>query len=370
MTRVLIIRLSAIGDIVMASPLVGALRRTWPDAHLAWLCEPQGLDLLRHNPDLDEVIPWPKARWKELWRSRDLRTLYREVRTFARQLRERRFDLVLDTQGLMKSGLLAWLTGAPRRVGLGSQEASQWLMTEVLDRRGDDIRIGSEYRKLARYLELAPSAGAEPFPLHLAVSPRDRKTVRILLDSIGVSTHYAVLCPFTTRPQKHWFEDRWAELARRCPGELGLMPVLLGGPDDQEAALRIQQGAGSDLRNLTGRTGLGESLAVIEAASLLVGVDTGLTHMGIAFGHPTVALFGSTRPYLETGQAPARVLYNPLPCSPCRRKPTCGGRFDCMRSHHVNTVLTAAAQLLASTPVGNPNDRAAEARKAPGGLGP
>lgn len=340
MKRILVIRLSAIGDIVMASALIPALRQRWPDAHIAWLTEPAGAELLRDNPRLDEVILWPRGEWSRLWRTRRYRELLAQVRRFVSGLRARRFDLVLDTQGLLKSGLWAWLSGAPRRIGMGSREGSALLMTEVLTPPALDERIGSEYLFLARRLD----AAGDGFPMDLVLGAGCRAEARALLEAEDISGGYAVLAPFTTRAQKHWLESRWSALARRIRADLGLEAVLLGGPDDHAAAGRIAAGGG--IHNLAGRARLAVSAALVSGARLLVGVDTGLTHMGIALNVPTVTLFGSTRPYLDTASPLARVLYHPMACSPCRRRPTCGGAFTCMALHSVEGVLATARLLL------------------------
>ena len=122
-------------------------------------------------------------------------------------------------------------------------------------------------------------------------------------------------------------------------------PVLLGGPADGVVAARMQQ-ANPALQSQTGRTTLTRSAALIKHAAGLVGVDTGLTHMGIALGIPTVALFGSTRPYLDTTRPNARVLYHRLECSPCRRHPTCGGAYTCMRLIEVAEVMATLAAVM------------------------
>ncbi|HYE34981.1 glycosyltransferase family 9 protein [Methylocaldum sp.] len=340
--RILIIRLSAIGDVIMASGLIPALRKAYPNAHIAWLTESPNADLLRHNPRLDRVYLWPRSRWRTLRQERHYREFAREAYDLIHALRAERFDWVLDLQGLLKSGVWAWLSGGRRRIGLGSREGSQFLMTEIIDRSVDDFRIGKEYRKLAETL----TGQINTFALDTAVSEDDRKKGRELLESAGVTGEYAVICPFTTRPQKHWFDDRWIDLAQRLTYRHRLPVVLLGGPGDRSRAEPIVHGVRHGLFDLTGRTTLGQCAALIEKARLLIGVDTGLTHLGIALGVPTLAIFGSTRPYLDTGRATARVLYEPLECSPCRRRPTCGGTFDCMRLHTVDQVFDAASELL------------------------
>lgn len=348
MQRILVIRLSALGDVVMASGLVPALRALWPEAHIAWLVEPAAAPLLVHNQRLDELIVWPRGEWQRLWRERRMGELWRRFSALRRGLRERRFDLVLDAQGLLKSGLWSRLTGAPRRVSLIGREGSHRLATERLLPPPDDgpRRIGAEYRHLAEHL----GAPAGAFRLDLAVGEAAAHGARRKLAAAGAAppARYVVLCPFTTRPQKHWFEDCWQALARRCL-QAGLVPLLLGGPGDREAAARIA-GEVPGLLNLAGALALDESVAAIAEAVLLVGVDTGLTHMAVALAVPSIALFGSTCPYLDTGSPSHVVLYENLHCAPCRRHPTCGGRFDCMRAFTAERVFAEAERLLAGRP--------------------
>ena len=266
---------------------------------------------------------------------------------FRRGLRDSRFDLVLDLQGLLKSAVWGWLSGATRRICLRGREGAHLLATERLTPPPDATpkRMGSEYRYLAQYLGAAEAA----FQPDVAVGESARRAAHSALDSCGIdapaTTRYAVLCPFTTRPQKHWFEDRWIHLARQLR-ESGLTPVLLGGPADREAADRIAA-CMPGIANLVGALKLDESVAAIADAAVVIGVDTGLTHIGSALGVPTVALFGSTCPYLDPVAHRSAVLYEKLACSPCRRNPTCDGRFDCMRALEVERVLSEALRVCA-----------------------
>ncbi|MEW6676312.1 MAG: glycosyltransferase family 9 protein [Pseudomonadota bacterium] len=340
--RILIIRASAIGDVVFAAPMAEALRRTYPGAHIAWLVEPGIHELLLADPCVDEIIIWPKGEWRTLWRERHFGRLAARVAAFAKRLKAARFDLVLDLQGLLKSGLLTWMTRAPRRVGLGSREGSQWLMTQVIPIGGQLERISSEYLHCAEQLGL--SCG--DFRPRMSVSPEADAQARALLAERGLEPgRYAVLAPFTTRPQKHWFVDAWQALAPALRDRFGLVPVILGGPADRDPAEVICAGS-AGIVSLAGETRLPQAAALVQHAGLLVGVDTGLTHMGIALNTPTVALFGSTRPYLDTTRLNARVIWLGLDCSPCRRRPTCGGSFDCLRDITPQRVLEEAALVL------------------------
>ena len=342
MRRILIIRPSALGDVVMASPMIGAIRRAYPEGYLAWLVEPTAADLLRHHPGLSEVIEWPRGRWQDLLRRARLLALGREICRFARQLRSRSFHLALECTGLLKGRALAYLSGAPERIGFRSREPGGFLMTRLISRDPRDPRISSEYRLLMETLDLP----VDPFRMEVAVAPAARERVTTLLAARGVEGRYAVLCPFTTRAQKHWLEERWAALALALEGAFGLAVVVLGGPGDRGKGSRLREMAPARLTDLTGMTTIGESAAIMERASLVIGVDTGLTHMGIAFERPTVALFGATYPYLEPGISRAVVIYHPYPCSPCRRRPTCDGRFPCMAAIEIDEVLQEARSLL------------------------
>jgi len=325
--RILVVRTSAIGDIVFASGLAAALRERYPAAHVAWLVEEGFEDLLRAHPAVDEVIGWPRRQWRQLWRSRRYGELLRAMRAFRARLREQRFELVLDLQGLLKSGVLARLTGASRRIGLNSREGSRLLMTDLVAGHGHIERIGSEYQHLAQALGLRH----EPFAPTLQVPASAEANVVALLAAHGLNPNgYALIAPFTTRAQKHWFDDAWRELAGHLRARLGLTAVMLGAPGDRPHAQRLRADTDA-IVDLTGRTGLGEAMGLVRGARVVIGVDTGLTHMGIAFARPTVALFGSTRPYLDAGRADARVIWLGLDCSPCRRHPTCGGAFTCLR---------------------------------------
>ena len=341
---ILLVRLSARGDIVFSSPLVRALRRTFPDARLTWMAESHTKDLMEHHPELDDLIVVERHEWKGLWKQRRFGDLFRALETFLRDLRSRDFDVALDLQGLLRSGILTYLSGASVRLGLGSKEGSRMFMTRVVPRdRGDPRKISSEYRYLAE--ELGLEVG--DFAMEVPLAPADREWARDRVRELGLEGGFLVAVPFTTRPQKHWFEDRWARLMDRVAQEIGLPTVVLGGPGDEGAFQRIRGMARIEPVSLVGKTNLTQAGAMIERAALVIGVDTGLSHMGIAFRRPTVAIFGSTIPYSEPPTDRAKVLVHRLACSPCRGNPTCDGDFTGLRLVTVDEVMAAAQEVLA-----------------------
>ena len=194
----------------MSTPLIKSLRSQYPGAHISWLVQEEASDLLTANPALDEVIIWPRKKWKQLWVDLRWLRLMGAVYNFVKLLRSRRFDMVIDLQGLLKSGLWARITGAPVRIGLGSKEGSALLMSRIIDKPDDDDRIGPEYRHLARVLGLQYSE----FDMDVVLGDEDVSYATQLIKTHNLSVGYIVICPYTTRPQKHWVESHWVMLAR------------------------------------------------------------------------------------------------------------------------------------------------------------
>ena len=342
MKRVLIIRPSAIGDIVMASPMIAAIRKAWPQAHIVWLADDTVYGILDYHPDLDAVIYWSKERWRHYLKSIKFLKLLSEIKRFSTVLRRQQFDLAIDAQGLFRSRFLAWLSRATERIGLESREPGRFLMTKIVSRGKDKRPMSSEYRELIYSIGLNPGN----FDPKIVLSSNDQKTAGNLLSELNVNDGFALFCPFTTRPHKHWFPERWAELAKYLSENFNLPSLILGAKKDKGASRQIRELGGVPLYDLTGRTSLGEAAAIVAQADVVIGVDTGMTHMGTAFKRPTIALFGATCPYMHTTNANTIVIYVPQTCAPCKRKPTCKGRYDCMAAITVNRVCTAAQKLL------------------------
>jgi heptosyltransferase I len=336
---ILIIRLSAIGDFVFTSPFVQAIRAKYPDARITWLCEPAIKPLLEAEPAIDKVITWPKQEWRGFIKRGQFIQLFRAWRKLRSELRALDADLAIDLQGLLKSGIWVWQSNARKRIGLGSREGSQYFMTQVIPKGGEPRLISSEYRYLAKQMELS----SEQLDLHLSIDDKSHQQAQQIIDSNGLDKHIAVVLPFTTRPQKHWFNDRWRELISELQGN-DYDVVMLGGPADKSAAESISHDL-KGLHNLVGETTLLTAAAIIAKASIVIGVDTGLTHMGHALQRPTISIFGSTAPYLNPSNPSGKVLYHKLWCSPCRRRPQCNHEFSCMQLITVPEVMATVMQI-------------------------
>lgn len=345
---ILLVRLTARGDVLLATPVIAALRRRYPNARISWAVESHAQDFIIHHPELDDVIVWDRAEWKTLLRARRFGAVLRRARDLRAKLRAHRFDLAIDLHGLLRSGWVAWLSGAPVRIGLGSRELSWLLMTATVPKLSNFPGSPSlEYLHLTDRLGLATT----DVPMSLHLSEEDEAFVRQKVDELNLAQGYGVACPFTTRPHKHWYEDRWARLADRIAEEIGLPMLLVGGPGDRPAAKRILDQSHSPWVDLVGRCSLSQSAALVKHASLFIGVDTGLTHAAATFHTPCVMLYGSHMPYAEAPNPQARIVLHMPPCAPCVGNVTCGGIHHCMRAITVDEVVEEARALLAGSSV-------------------
>ena len=349
---ILLVRLSARGDVMFATPIIRALRRRYPDVHLTWVVEPKSSDVVVDHPELDEVVVWDRDRWKKLLRAGKLGELRRAFQEFRDTLRSRRYDVAIDLQGLSRSGLVTWFSGAPIRISLGPQEGSGLLMTHRYPTGRHVSEMSGEPRLMAEWLGLDTS----DWSLDLHLEPEARAGARARLREAGVEGPFILLVPFTTRPWKHWLEERWAPLARALVEKTGLPTVLGGGPADREAADRIRADAEGTLVDLVGRTSLAEAVGVVAEASLVIGVDTALTHAGHAFLRPTICVFGPAG-YTDPPTPMTRMVRHWIGCVPCRtenRPVTCGGDYTCMRLITGREILGHARDLLAEYPPESP----------------
>lgn len=317
----------------MASGLPSSIKRAMPNAKVTWLIEPAYADMVRHHSQVDEVICWPKSTWQKLASKKRYFALLKAIWHFRSELRAQGFTLAIDAQGLLKSAFLAWLSGAKERIGFVSKEHSHALLTHAIDKPVSTM-ISSEYRALAKWL------GTSDYVLDIQISYNANQNALASLQRLNITSPYITLAPFTTRPQKHWPLAHWLSLINELRKLTSAPIAVLGGPGDECEAQALSFSE-SDVHCLAGHTSLPESIAIIKHCAVLIGVDTGLTHIGTAFSIPTVALFGSTCPYTETDSPYTQVLYRNLACAPCRRKPTCKGAYSCMREIEPTHVISA-----------------------------
>jgi lipopolysaccharide heptosyltransferase I len=332
--HILLIKPSAVGDVVHALPVLSLLRRRWPGAKVDWLVTPACAGLLDGHPMLNEVIRFERKEYAKSWRSpRALAALF----AFARGLRERRYDLVIDLQGLFRSGWLSGATKAPVRVGLGdAREGAGFFYTHSVPTGPKDRHA------IERYLCVTEALGCGRGPVEspFATDDADRRHVTTLVPA----EPYAALLPGTNWETKRWPVENFAALVGPLRERFGLATVVAGGAGEAELATAIERevGAGTVI-NVVGRTTLRQLTALLERAELVVANDSGPMHIAAALGRPLVTPFGPTNP-VRTGPfgREGSVIRLDIACSPCYSR-KCSHR-SCLRWLGVGPVLALAAE--------------------------
>lgn len=332
--RILIIKPSSLGDVVHALPTLQALRARFPRASIAWLVKQQWAGLLERAEGLDEV--WPLQPGVTGWLSEVPR------------LRAAGFELVVDLQGLFRSGAMAWLTGCPARIGFAAgREGSPAFYTHR-------VPMSTAYlHAVDRYLLVAAAVGAsiEPTPeFRLRPLPEDRREVAALLDRYGLQPDGPWMAMSVSA---RWLTKRWplecfAATADRVQQEGLAAVVLIGGPEDRPMMRTVKQLMRTKAVDLTGATGLGLLPALLESAALLLANDSGPLHVAAAVGTPVVTFYGPTSPVLSGPYGNGhRVLTSEVPCRPCFSR-TCRNtiRLQCLKSIAPEQAMEAVRRLL------------------------
>jgi lipopolysaccharide heptosyltransferase II len=329
--KLLLIRFSSVGDVVLTTPLVRALRDALPDAVIHFATRPPYAPLLESNPRIDRVLTLPGSDAAAL-------------RDFAVTLRRERYDRVLDLHGTLRARALRLLVPTPRWSRYPKATLRRWSMVR-LRHRPDPARVvpvAERYFGAARDLGVRPDGRPpEVFP-----TPRATEQAHDALRAAGFADGetFVAFAPGARHATKCWPEDRWIDLGRALARD-GIRSVLLGGPEDAPLAHRIAAevpGAAS----LAGALDLLASAAVLARADRLVSGDTGVMHLATAVGTPVVALFGPTVrgfgffPYADN----ATILERDLPCRPCSTHGGAAcplGHHDCLRGIRTEEVLHA-----------------------------
>ncbi len=345
--NILIVKLSAIGDVVHTLPALNALRRYYPDAHITWLVEEAAAELVVGHSGVDRVLVSKRQAWLgRLLKGPDRLASLVEIWRFGRQLRDTRYDLIFDFQGLLKSGLLIFLAHGTRKIGFGPGMQHQEYSYLFLNQRVPAISM--EVHALERGLRLVAAAGVpiDEVVYNLPVRQVDRQRVATLLAASGIhgAKPLVAINPITKWDTKNWDNGKFADLADRLLATYDVDLVFTGGLGDRpevDMILAAMRGCGA---NLAGQTSLKELAALYEQCCFLVTTDTGPMHLAAAVGIPVVALFGPTAPG-RTGPYGDRhqVVRLALPCSPCFKRQC--ERGECMAGLTVEQVMAAVIQV-------------------------
>lgn len=325
--RILIVKLSAIGDVLMATPVAKALRTAYPDSYLAWIVERKSADVVLGNPYLDEVIVWERAKGGGFLNSTS--RFIKGLNGIRRELRSREFDISLDLQGLLRSAGVCFVSGAKKRVGFADADECSSIFYHEKYNIHDPERNAQQ-----RNLDLLKTIGIESTDtaMHMPVLDEDREFAAGFFADNGLEGEKVVaFLPATTWANKHWTPEGWARVADILGEKYNARPMIMGSKADIPLATQI-----SDLARIkpvisAGKTTLKQAGALMEKSVAVIGVDTGLLHMAVALDRPAVGLFGASawRCFLKRDNFV--WVAKDFPCSPCRRHPICDN-VDCMQA--------------------------------------
>ncbi len=291
-TNILLIKPSSLGDIVMALPALSALRRNWPKARISWLVRPEFAPLIEDHPHLNGIVPFDRKHLGRAWRHPGA---FGALVSLIGGLRRRRFDVVLDLQGLFRTASLAWLSGCKQRFGpVWRREFAHHFYTTAVPVRAEWVHVVDYYMKLIEAM------GGTDLGVEFILPDRPAAAQRVdeLLTNEGVDRDgYAVLIPGSAQVSKCWPAERFAALADRLAADHGLAVVATGSQGESVMIEQIQSHAQSRIVSLAGRTSLPELVEVLRHAAIVVSNDTGPGHIAAALGKPLVMMFSWSNPW-------------------------------------------------------------------------
>lgn len=327
--KILIIKPSSLGDVVHSLPFLNAIKETFPFSEIHWLIA-KGLEgLLENHPMVKRLWVINKDQWKNLKKIKETAI---EFKSLFKELEDESYDIVIDLQGLLRSGMLTYATRASVRVGFKeAREGSSLFYTHK-------IKGGREIHAVDRYLKIASAIGCKvedvKFPMPLI---KESESVKKLKENIG---DYAVLVPGARWKTKRWLPANFGKLVSM----LDIKTVIVGSASDAEIAEGIEFCSGGKALSMAGKTDIKELISIIRSARYVITNDSGPMHIAAALNIPVIALFGPTNP-VRTGPYGKNniIVKSDIECAPCYKK-NCK-RVKCMDNISVEKVYEAVMSI-------------------------
>ena len=316
--NILIVKLSAIGDVIHTLPSLAALRDLYPEAHITWVVEEAAADLVKNHPYLDMVLISKRKSWFRDIKSGIVKQPVKEIKSFLKFLRQRDYDMVIDFHGLFKSAMIVWLSGGKRKLGYDSwQELSGLFLNE---------KIPEDMNKHAvdRYLDFTRYLGSQTEDIRFVLPPdkkAEEKTDRLLDQHRLEDKKFIAVNPVAYWETKLWDDEKFACLADLIHNALQMKVVFTGSEKEKEVIKKITSLMTTESIDLSGKTTLLELANLYKKARMLITTDSGPMHLAAAVATPVIALFGPTDP-ARTGPYGVghTIIRTGLPCSPCLLK--------------------------------------------------
>ena len=345
--NILIVKLSAIGDVIHTLPALNAIRKHYPHAFITWLVEEDAAALVQGHKALDRVLVSKRKRWLKALQSLSFLNTIKEIYDFIKALRDTRYDMILDFQALLKSGILIAIARGRRKIGFGKglehMEHSYIFLNERIP------AVDMEIHALSRGMMLLHAVGvpANEVEYKLPVSDHDREKIDELMKRHGINglKSFIAINPVAKWETKLWPNKKFAELADKLIDRYDIKIVFTGGIKDYSIIQAITSSMKGRAINFAGKTTLTELAALYEKAALVISTDTGPMHLAAAMGTPVVALFGPTASW-RTGPYGTNhhVITAGLECSPCFKR-QCETK-GCMHQISMDQVLNGVQKVL------------------------
>ncbi len=366
-SRILLIKPSALGDVIHTIPVLVKLRTRYPSARIDWLITPENADIVRCHPALSNVVLFARRDFSKRGRRWRATVAFRDL---LKQIRRAKYDLIVDMHGQMRSAFFTLISGAPVRIGFdrpirfSRTISAEHDLKNVPSHGWRGAREGSwiaythripiptlDVHAIDRYLWVGSLLGLDDDPpdLRIYLAPETIQNVERLLEQHGVpaSKPLIVLVPGTIWETKHWTIEGFAGVARDFLQE-GFAVALAGTKRDQDRCRQIAAAA-PGVRDLSGKTTPAELAALIRRAEVAVTNDSGSMHVAASLGKPMVSVFGPTNPvHIGPYERPDSVVRVDLPCSPCnyRRLRQCPFDHACMKQVTSEMVVERARKIL------------------------
>jgi heptosyltransferase-2 len=337
--RVLIIRTDRIGDVLLSTPAIKAVRDSYPNAHIGMMVRPYVEDVVDGNPYLDEVILYDKDNADK----GILGTL-----RFVIRLRRKRFDIAIVLHPTLRSNLIPFLSGIPERVGYDRKCGF------FLTKRLKDIKHRGEKHEIDYSLDILRSIGisAKDRSLYMPTKPEYERVIERFMDLSDISGRDVVVAisPGASCPSKRWPAFRFGRVADELIGKHNVKVVIIGGPADVKTVNEVKTGMVHSPIILSEEHSLGEVAALLKRCNLLISNDSGPVHIAVAVGTPVISIFGR----LDPGLSPQRwgpvgprdiVIHKEVGCEKCLAH-NCKIGFKCLDAIKPDEVLSAAEGLL------------------------
>lgn len=316
-SKILIVRLSAIGDTIHSLPIAAALKNSYPDICIHWLVEPEQGFLLKDNPIIDKVIIFDKNSYKK--QGICFNTL-KNISKLISNLKKERYDIAIDLQGLFKSGILTWLSSAKRKIGFkNTREFAEFFLSECINAGNmfdESEHVIQKNLKLAQYLGATDTSIRFILP---NIPENVNNKVDSLLNKINTNLPTMAILPATLWKSKHWPIKYWQELLKKLENKVNL--IIIGSHKDMILANEITQNLQTEtLYNLSGKTNLIDLIEIFNRTDIVIGVDTGTMHLAVATGKPKVISILGPTSAVRNGAFEQVNLYHQLSCQPCNKK--------------------------------------------------